>query len=79
MKPEERSLHGLTRALLNNMVVSVSTGFEKRLTLVSVGYRAAMSGNKLSLTVGKISSSRDGSRQRPQGRVPQPNIIVIWY
>lgn len=47
-----RSLHGLTRTLLNNMVQGVSTGFQKNLELVGVGYRAAMQGTKLVLTVG---------------------------
>ncbi|OIP81630.1 50S ribosomal protein L6 [Candidatus Peregrinibacteria bacterium CG22_combo_CG10-13_8_21_14_all_44_10] len=47
-----RSLHGLTRALLNNMIIGVSTGFEKRLEIVGVGYRAQLQGNKLVLTLG---------------------------
>ena len=47
-----RSLHGLTRALLNNMVTGVSRGFSKALELVGVGYRAQMKGNDLMLTVG---------------------------
>ncbi len=47
-----RSLHGLTRALLNNMVVGVSQGFSKVLLIEGVGYRAEMSGNALILNVG---------------------------
>ncbi|ATW27128.1 50S ribosomal protein L6 [Candidatus Formimonas warabiya] len=47
-----RSLHGLTRALLNNMVTGVTKGFEKKLELVGVGYRASKQGNKLVLNVG---------------------------
>jgi large subunit ribosomal protein L6 len=46
------ALAGTTRALINNMVVGVSTGFEKKLSLVGVGYRAKASGNKLDLTLG---------------------------
>tara|TARA_R110002111_G_scaffold40559_4_gene75827 strand:+ start:1742 stop:2275 length:534 start_codon:yes stop_codon:yes gene_type:complete len=46
------ALAGTTRALLNNMVVGVSQGFEKKLTLVGVGYRAKAQGNKLDLTLG---------------------------
>jgi len=46
------ALSGTTRALLNNMVVGVSQGFEKKLTLVGVGYRAKASGSKLDLTLG---------------------------
>ncbi|MBK8985190.1 MAG: 50S ribosomal protein L6 [Chloroflexi bacterium] len=49
---EHRSLHGLTRALLNNMVVGVSDGFSKKLQIEGVGYRAEMNGNVLVLNVG---------------------------
>jgi large subunit ribosomal protein L6 len=49
---EHRSLHGLTRSLLNNMVVGVSEGFTKRLIVEGVGYRAEMDGKVLVLNVG---------------------------
>jgi len=49
---DHRSLHGLTRALLNNMVVGVSDGFTKTLQVEGVGYRAAMEGETLVLNVG---------------------------
>ena len=49
---EHRALHGTTRALLSNMVVGVSKGFEKALELIGVGYRAQKQGNKLVLNVG---------------------------
>jgi large subunit ribosomal protein L6 len=49
---EHRALHGTTRAILNNMVEGVSKGFEKRLELIGVGYRAQKQGNKLVLNVG---------------------------
>ncbi len=49
---EHRALHGLTRALLNNMVVGVSQGFTKRLEIEGVGYRAEMQGENLVLFVG---------------------------
>lgn len=49
---EHRALHGLTRALLNNMVVGVSEGFNRRLQVEGVGYRAEMSGSNLVLQVG---------------------------
>jgi large subunit ribosomal protein L6 len=48
----ERAMHGLTRALLSNMVVGVSDGFTKTLELVGVGYRAQMQGSKLTLALG---------------------------
>jgi large subunit ribosomal protein L6 len=49
---DDRSLHGLTRALLNNMVVGVSDGFKKILRIEGVGYRAAVNGEILELGVG---------------------------
>lgn len=51
-KKEHRALHGLTRSLVNNMVVGVNTGFEKKLEINGVGYRAAKQGNKLNLSLG---------------------------
>jgi large subunit ribosomal protein L6 len=48
----QRSLHGLTRSLLNNMVEGVTKGFEKNLELSGVGYRAQKAGNKLTLQIG---------------------------
>ncbi len=47
-----RAMHGLTRALLNNMVIGVSSGFEKKLELRGVGYRAALKGDHLEMTLG---------------------------
>lgn len=49
---EHRSLHGLTRTLLNNMIVGVTDGFRKNLEITGVGYRAAMDGKVLVLNVG---------------------------
>ena len=49
---EHRALHGMTRALINNMVVGVSTGFDKILEVNGVGYRAELNGNNLVLYVG---------------------------
>jgi large subunit ribosomal protein L6 len=51
-RPQHRSLHGLTRSLLANMVTGVSEGFSKALELHGVGYRAQMQGQKLVLQVG---------------------------
>ena len=47
-----KQLHGTTRSLLNNMVEGVSQGFKKELVIVGIGYRASMTGNKLTLSVG---------------------------
>ena len=49
---ESRSVHGLTRALINNMIIGVSEGFEKRLEIIGVGYRAQASGKKITLSLG---------------------------
>lgn len=49
---EMRSLHGTTRALIRNMIIGVTDGFQKELQLVGVGYRAAMQGKNLVLNVG---------------------------
>jgi large subunit ribosomal protein L6 len=50
--PSQRALHGTTRAILNNMILGVSTGFAKTLDIDGVGYRAEMSGKNLILYVG---------------------------
>ena len=50
---EMKTIHGTTRANLNNMVVGVSEGFKKELEMRGVGYRAQLAGNKLTLSVGK--------------------------
>jgi large subunit ribosomal protein L6 len=49
---EDRKFHGLSRTLVNNMVVGVSSGYTKTLTLIGVGYRAAVAGKELQLTLG---------------------------
>mgnify|MGYP000718292571 FL=1 len=74
---EHKSLHGLTRTLINNMVVGVTEGFTKTLEINGVGYRAAKQGNKLALTLG---FSHPVEMDPPAGitiDVPQPNQIVI--
>lgn len=72
-----RAYHGLTRALLANMVTGVSTGFERKLTIIGVGYRAAVQNNVLALNVGK---SHPVELPAPEGvtiECPQPTQIVI--
>ncbi|MDD4189606.1 MAG: 50S ribosomal protein L6 [Eubacteriales bacterium] len=72
-----KSLHGLTRTLVNNMVVGVTQGFEKGLEINGVGYRAQKQGNKLLLTLG---FSHPVEMVEPEGityEVPAPNKIVI--
>ena len=74
---EDRALHGLTRTLIANMVEGVTKGFEKRLELQGVGYRAAMQGADLRLDVGY---SHPVVMKAPQGisfEVPVPTEIVV--
>jgi len=72
-----RSLHGLTRSLINNMITGVVGGFQKVLVLEGVGYRAALQGKKLVLTVGY---SHPVEIEPPAGiefEVPAPNRIIV--
>ncbi len=74
---EHRALHGLTRSLIANMVEGVTAGFEKRLEIQGVGYRAAMRGTDLELALGY---SHPVSVKAPAGiefEVPQPTRIVV--
>ncbi len=72
-----RSLHGLTRTLIANMVEGVTAGFEKRLEIVGVGYRAAMKGDSLEVMVG---FSHPVVIEPPAGisfEVPQATVIMV--
>jgi large subunit ribosomal protein L6 len=74
---DDRALHGLTRTLIANMVEGVTKGFEKRLELQGVGYRAAMQGTDLRLDVGY---SHPVVMKAPQGitfEVPVPTEILV--
>ena len=74
---EMKTIHGTTRALLNNMVIGVSEGFKKQLEMRGVGYRAQLQGNKLVLAVGK---SHPDEVEAPEGitfELPNPTTIVI--
>jgi large subunit ribosomal protein L6 len=74
---EHRALHGLTRSLVANMVEGVTTGFEKRLEIQGVGYRAALKGSDLELALGY---SHPVSVKAPDGiefEVPVPTRIVV--
>ncbi len=74
---EHRSLHGLTRSLIANMVEGVTRGFEKRLEIQGVGYRARLQGKALELSVGY---SHPVSIPAPDGiefEVPQPTEVVV--
>ena len=74
---EMKTIHGTTRALLNNMVVGVSEGFKKELEMRAVGYRAQLQGSKLVLAVGK---SHPDEVEAPEGItlvLPNPTTIVV--
>ena len=74
---EDRALHGLTRSLLANMVEGVTNGFEKRLVIQGVGYRAALRGTDLELSVGY---SHPVVMKPPQGitfEVPDQTTVVV--
>jgi len=74
---EDRALHGLTRTLVANMVEGVTNGFEKRLEIQGVGYRAAMSGTNLELQVGYSHPVRITPRQGIEFEVPAPNQVIV--
>jgi large subunit ribosomal protein L6 len=74
---EHRALHGLTRTLIANMVTGVTAGFEKRLEIQGVGYRAQLKGRDLELALGY---SHPVSIKAPDGiefEVPQPTRITV--
>jgi large subunit ribosomal protein L6 len=74
---ETRALHGLSRALVNNMVIGVTEGYQKELTAVGVGYRAALKGKTLELQVG---FSHPVLVEAPDGiefEVPEPTKIFV--
>ena len=74
---DDRALHGLTRSLVANMVEGVTNGFEKRLEIQGVGYRASLRGTSLELAVGY---SHPIVMAPPEGisfEVPQPTVVVV--
>jgi large subunit ribosomal protein L6 len=74
---EDRALHGLTRTLVANMVEGVTKGFEKRLEIQGVGYRAALRGTDLELSVGYSHPVLVKPRQGITFDVPAPTQIVV--
>ena len=74
---EHKALHGLSRSLIHNMVVGVTSGYQKNLDIVGVGYRGQMQGTKLVLNVGY---SHPVEFEAPAGitfEVPNPNRISV--
>src|SRR5256885_11568510 len=74
---EHRALHGLTRSLLANMVHGVTTGYEKRLEIQGVGYRAQLKGKNLELAVGYSHPVPITAPQGIEFEVPQPTRVVV--
>jgi len=74
---QTKQLHGTTRALINNMVVGVSEGYSKTLKIVGIGYRAALSGNKLVLNVGYSHPVEIPVEDGIKIEVPDNTTIVV--
>lgn len=74
---EHRALHGLTRALLNNMVKGVSEGYQKSLDLIGVGYRAQVQGKKLVMNLGYSHPVEIEAVEGITFETPSPNKVVV--
>jgi large subunit ribosomal protein L6 len=74
---EHRALHGLTRSLVANMVQGVTAGYEKRLEIQGVGYRAQLKGKNLELAVGYSHPVPIPAPSGIEFEVPQPTRIVV--
>ncbi|MBR1884726.1 MAG: 50S ribosomal protein L6 [Clostridia bacterium] len=74
---EHGNIHGLTRSLLNNMVIGVSQGFEKTLEINGVGYKAAKQGKKLVLSLGYSHPVEFEDSEDITIDVPNPNTIIV--
>ena len=74
---ENRSLHGLTRTLLANMVTGVTEGFSKTLEIVGVGYRAQKEGKNLVLNIGYSHPVTIPDTEDVETEVPNPNQVIV--
>lgn len=74
---DSKALHGLTRTLINNMIVGVSQGYSKKLEIVGVGYRAAKEGKKLVLNLGHSHPIYFEESELVQFEVPDANTIIV--
>ena len=73
----DRALHGLTRSLLANMVTGVTEGYEKRLEIQGVGYRARLQGRSLELSVGYSHTVTINAPEGIEFDVPQPTVVLV--
>ncbi|MGD0197779.1 MAG: 50S ribosomal protein L6 [Solirubrobacteraceae bacterium] len=74
---EHRALHGLVRTLVANMVIGVTDGYEKRLEIQGVGYRAQLKGSDLELALGYSHPVNIPAPQGIEFEVPQPTRVVV--
>ena len=74
---DDRALHGLTRSLIANMVEGVTEGFEKRLEIQGVGYRARLQGKALELSVGFSHAISFPAPEGIEFEVPQPTQVIV--
>ncbi len=74
---DSRSLHGLTRTLINNMVIGVTEGYSKKLVLVGVGYRAQLKGNDLQMSLGYSHPVDVKAVEGIKFECPSPTEIII--
>ncbi len=74
---QHRALHGLTRTLIANMVTGVTEGFEKRLEIQGVGYRAQIKGKGIELALGYSHSVPIDAPEGIQFEVPQPTEVIV--
>lgn len=72
-----KALHGLTRTLISNMITGVTAGYEKKLEIAGVGYRAAKQGNKLVLTLGFSHPVEFEDSEDVKIEVPDQNTILV--
>jgi large subunit ribosomal protein L6 len=76
-RPEHRALHGLTRSLVANMVVGVTQGYEKRLEIQGVGYRATARGSDVELALGYSHTITVKPPKGIEFEVPQPTVVLV--
>ena len=76
-RKDHRALHGLTRTLIYNMVVGVTDGYEKRLEIQGVGYRAQLKGKALELALGYSHPVKVEAPEGIEFEVPQPTQVIV--
>ena len=74
---EDRSVHGLTRALLNNMVVGVTSGYSKTLEIIGVGYRVVKQGKTITFNLGHSHTINFTEENGITFDVPNPNTVIV--